>query len=87
MLGRAVSLSLHPTNKETAFGLAANAAKDPLTFDVATAVVLRFAKLGLESKKTLLGEIIKSCPLFIHQGAKDKDKRCMFSCSVKRQCI
>ena len=57
MMGRTVSLSLCPSyrNKETGFGLAADAAED-LSFDVATAVVLRFAKLGLESKYTLLGE-------------------------------
>ena len=37
-------------NKETGCGLAADVAEDPLSFDVATAVVLRFAKPGLESK-------------------------------------
>ena len=64
MMGRTVSLSLCPSyrNKETGFGLAADAAEN-LSFDVATAVVLRFAKLGLESKYTLLGESIKSSPL------------------------
>ena len=45
-----VFIPLSYRNKETGFGPVADAAKDPLSFDVATAVVLRFGKLRLESK-------------------------------------
>ena len=42
-----VFIPLSYRNKEAGFRLAADAAENPLSFDVATAVVLRFAKLGL----------------------------------------
>jgi len=44
MIGKSVSLSLSLRSKEAGFRLAADAAENPLSFDVATAVVLRFAK-------------------------------------------
>jgi len=42
-----VFIPLRYRNKKAGLGLAADAAEDPLPFDVATAVVLCFAKLGL----------------------------------------
>ena len=44
-MGRSVS-PLPYRNNETGIGLAADAAEDPLSFDVVTAIVLRFAKNG-----------------------------------------
>ena len=38
------------TEQEIGFDIAADATEDPLFFDVATEFVLRFAKLGFESK-------------------------------------
>ena len=46
--------------------------EDPLSFDVAIAVVLRFAKLGLESRQTLLEERIKSSPLLFTREPRIK---------------
>ena len=48
MMGRSVFIPLPFRNKETGFGLASDAAENPLSFDLVTIVVLRFAKL--ESK-------------------------------------
>ena len=45
-----VFIPLPYRNKETGSGLAADAVEEPLSFDVATAVVLLFARLALESK-------------------------------------
>lgn len=45
---KSVSLRRFPTgNREARFGLMADAAENPLSFNAATAVELRFAKLGL----------------------------------------
>ena len=49
-----VFIPLHYRNKKAGLGLMADAATDPLSFDVATAVVLRFAKFGLINLQSYL---------------------------------
>ena len=49
-MGRTMCLSLPYQDKETGFDIAEDAVENLLSLDVATAVVLRFAKLGLKSK-------------------------------------
>ena len=48
MIGKTMSLSLCPMDKKVRFGLAADAADDALSLDVATAFVL-LVLLGLET--------------------------------------
>ena len=52
IMGECLFNPLRYRNKKAGLGLAADAAEDPLPFNVATAVVLCFAKLGLVNLKS-----------------------------------